>query len=295
MERKIIICTTFREFDDSENAKIQHLFLKSIKEQNYFNYMLVVTTFGEKNVERVLKQEFGNKVVCYEKSLSNNYRYSLSAVFLNGLNMAIDDRDSILLWCTCDIIFKPQYFSTINSLYKDDVVGTSHPNLLVSSVKELEHNDIRRQNMYQGFDILFFATKIFDDLEIRKMLEKYYFYDWGVFEHFLIGIALKYSHNRINLVNYADVLKIENDREASNDTKQFLTEAHRRNWNILQKCIAETKMSDKVNSLWLCHHCFRIKKFTFNYLQYALEQNLNYLIRIKGKSSCRHLVKKMFT
>ena len=56
MSRKIIFCTTFRDFTGSENDEIQLQFLKSIQDQSYKNFELCVTIFKEKNIEKVLKK-----------------------------------------------------------------------------------------------------------------------------------------------------------------------------------------------------------------------------------------------
>lgn len=279
MEKKIIVCTTFREFDGSENEKIQDLFVDSIRKQNYSNYIVVVTTFGEKKVEPFLREKLKDKVVFYEQLLPD-YRYSLSTVFLNGLKVALNNEGDILLWCTCDIILNDQYFSIINSLYCDDIVGTSHPNLITHSINDLQNKNLYKQDMDKGFDILFFSTKIFLSPEIQRMISQYYFYEWGVFEHFLIGIALMCSKNRINLFNYADVIKIENDREASNDTQQFLLECHRRNWETLLKCINETSMPATVKSLWRCHHKFKVKNKKIDYYCFFTKQIFSHFYKV---------------
>ena len=48
---QIIISTTFREFKEDENSKMQVAFLRSLQKQTMKNFVLVVTIFNEKNVE----------------------------------------------------------------------------------------------------------------------------------------------------------------------------------------------------------------------------------------------------
>lgn len=280
MERKIILCTTFREFDESVNSKIQMLFLNSIKNQNYKNYLLVITTFGEKTVRETIKEMFPDNSCIMEETLEE-YRYSLSAVVLNALKVAKGFEDSILLWSTCDIIFDKNYLAKINSHYSRDMVGTTHPNIITNSLDELKKRNFSFQNLDRGFDILFFSTA---GLAAREqILSDYYFYEWGVFEHFLIGIALMYSKNMLNFINYANIIKIENDRNASKEPNEFLKECHKRNWALLEKCISETQMNSNVKNLRYCHYKFKILRRNLRFSLYETKQ-VTLLITQKIKS-----------
>ena len=78
VDKKILVCTTLRDFNGTENDKIQKFFLKSIEDQKYSNFKLVVTLFGEKNVEKELnKYRFESK---FYTEKAENYRYSLTLV-----------------------------------------------------------------------------------------------------------------------------------------------------------------------------------------------------------------------
>lgn len=274
MERKIIVCTTFREFRKTENDKIQLLFLKSIKKQKYSNFLLVVTTFGEKNVKVILEEEFGNKVIVIDEELEK-FRYSLSLVVLNGIKIAKEYKNSILIWCTCDIILKPNYFSIINKLYKKDIVGTTHPNLIAKTVTDYENKEFTMSSLNKGFDLLFFATELLKKEEVIDIIQNYLFYEWGVFEHFLIGIALMYSDNLVNLVNYANIIKIENDRKATRESIEFLNMCHKRNMCTALKCIRETNMPRGIKSLEYCHSKFKILKITPKWIKYVITLKIN--------------------
>lgn len=269
IERKIIVCTTFREFNQTKNDEIQFLFLESIKKQKYSNYLLVVTTFGEKNVKPVLQKKFGNKVLIVEETLKE-YRYSLTTVVLNGIKIAKEYKDSVLIWCTCDIILKPDYFSIINNIYEKNIVGTTHPNLVAKTVADYRKKSISMAPLGKGFDLLFFATELLKQEEVIKIIQKYYFYEWGAFEHFLIGIALMYSDNLINLVNYSNIIKIENDREANHESKEFFEECSKRNMRLVLKCIRETNMPRGIKSLEYCHSKFKILKISPGWLNYII-------------------------
>ncbi len=278
MERKIIVCTTFREFKKTENDKIQLLFLESIQKQKYSNYLLVVTTFGEKNVKPILEEKFGNKVIVIDEELEK-YRYSLTMVVLNGIKIAEKYKESILIWCTCDIILKTDYFSIINKIYKKDIVGTTHPNLIAKTVGDFKNKKFTMATLGQGFDLLFFATELLKQEKIVDIIQKYYFYEWGVFEHFLIGIALMYSDNLVNLVNYSDIVKIENDREANHESKIFFQECRERNMRPFLKCIREMNMPRRVKDLKYCHSKFKILKITPKWIIYVIKLKMNEVIK----------------
>lgn len=280
-ERKIVLCTTFREFDGSENSKIQQLFLESIKKQNYSNYLLVVTIFREKTVESFLKKRFGDRVIIKNNELKE-YRYSLSTVLLNGIDVAKYYENSILIWSTCDIVLKPDYFSIINKLYTKNVVGTTHPNILAKNIENYQKGSFAMAPLGQGFDLLFFSTEILRRSEVIRIIKRYYFYEWGWFEHFLIGIALMYSNNMINLVNYSNVIKIENNRVESDESREFFERCSKRNLCPILKCIREIDMPTGIKSLEYCHSKFKILKITPYWMIYIIKPKIhNYLNRIK--------------
>lgn len=288
-ERKIILCTTFREFDESVNSQIQILFLESILNQSYDNYQLVITTFGETTVKSKLEQMFGEKVCVIDENLQD-YRYSLSSVVLNGLSVAQQYEESILMWSTCDIILEKDCFKKVNESYTEDMVITVHPNYVAKTIDSFCSRSLEVQDIDNGFDIFFFATELLRKKEVINILKEYYFYEWGVFEHFLVGIGIMYSKHMLNFINYSDVIKIENDRIASKEPSAFLKTCRERNIKILEKCISETQMTKKVRFLAYCHMQFKVIKWTPTYLFYVTKQTIIVFARM-----CKVILQRIFT
>lgn len=293
-QHKIILCTTFREFDGSDNAKIQELFLESIKSQEYEDYILVVTTFGEKNVQKKLKDLFGDKAIVINETL-DGYRYSLSSVILNGLEYARKYEGSILVWCTCDIIFQSNYFTEIIRRYSPSLVATTHPNIISHNLEDYYKGVNSWVSNACGFDVVFFATEFLLQNNVERIFREYYFYDWGLFEHFLIGIALQFSANMINFINFCDVFKIANDREASNDTDEFIRVSMERNREVTDRFIEAEGVDKGILDLLFCHKKFRIIKHTIRYDYFSFREELPrvklYILASKVKRKLLHAFK----
>ena len=199
MGKKIYICTTFRDFNGSLNDQLQRAYLKGIAAQTYSNFELVVTLFGEKKVEENVRAILGDK--CYFKDEGKkDYKYSLSTVFLNGLERAKEEEDSILIWSTSDIVLDRNYFETIIKHYDDSMAGITHPNRHALLLEEKMKEKSRLADFTFGIDILFFSTKVLRKKECMDILQKYRFYGWGVFENFLATLGAEYAEKCINIV-----------------------------------------------------------------------------------------------
>jgi hypothetical protein len=215
-KNKIIICTTFRDFNGSENDDIQLLFLKSIMEQTYNNYLVVATIFGEKNVESALNQSVAKEKLLIYKSELKDYKYSLTEVVLNGIDAARKFDDSIVIWTTCDVIFEKDFFQNIRNVYRDKLCGIIHPNIGYATLSDY-YNQIKIiRGLNDGIDTMFFATNFFTDTVYDKIM-KYKFYNWGIFEVFLVGLSRQFSRNRFNLYGLNKLHKIYNDRVVLNE------------------------------------------------------------------------------
>lgn len=109
-EKKIVVSCSFREFDGSENAKIQEMFLESIKAQTHKNITLAVTNFHEKTVEDYIAN-CGLDYVFFQSKLDVQY-YSISEVCYNAASL-MTPGDSIFLHTSADHIFPPHFFKTV--------------------------------------------------------------------------------------------------------------------------------------------------------------------------------------
>jgi len=269
---RIIVATTFRDFKGTENDELQREFLKSLSYQTYRNFEIVVTLFGEKNVKSEV-EKFELDSYFYNSMICENYRYSLTEVVLNAIRHASSRYDSYLIcWTTCDVIYDRNFFETIVKHYEDNYIGTSHPHIIFSSIEEFRNKSPNRKlGLLSGFDVIFFDKKFIENPKVRLSIEKYVFYDWGVFEHFLISLnELSNSVKMVNIYEESKVYKVENNRELTNESNQFLVNSHRRNSKVFINFLEEMNISKEYFDLVYCHLKFTIpsKKY-IHYLRFS--------------------------
>lgn len=269
-KRKIIIATTFRDFIGNDNDKNQYLFLESLQAQTHSDWELAVTIFNEKNVEKTLKK-LGIAHKIYKDRQNHEHRYSHSDVFLNGIK-SIHKPGSIYLWTTSDVIYEPDFLALLAKHCRPGMAGTSHPHLIASGIDNHEVGKYEHAPLFEGFDLLFYDGDLFLDKKNLKLIKDYYFSEWGIFEHFLIGIAQVIANKRINIWTKSKVRKILNDREASNDTSEFMDRSWKRNYEVLQKFIADNNLDDRLIDLYYCHRQFKIPAKLSYHRQYGKER-----------------------
>lgn len=261
---KIIICTTLRDFKGSENDDIQRLFLKSLETQSYDNFEVVITLFGEKKVEEELSR-YKFKTTFYNGN-ANGFRYSLSQVLLNAFDYAKKRNyaNYIILWTTCDVIYDKNFFKTIIDNYIENILGTSHPHKTYSSANDYKEKiSSKKENLFSGFDLMYFDKSFLEGKDIQESLQRYTYYDWGIFEHFLISLSeLNKNSNRNNLYEDVKISKIENNRWITKDPNKFLSDSHKRNAEMFKKFLSEQKLSLAYLDLTYCHLKFRLTKNT---------------------------------
>ncbi len=273
-DKKIIITTTFRDFQGNVNDKMQMEFLKSLKRQTYQNYILVVTIFKETEVEKTVKGLLDKKTVFYHTILDEKYRYSLSKVLLNGIHYGKEYGADILVDCSGDIVLQKNFLETVVRYYSKSYAGISHPNIFceVNDSFDILTKRVGRRN--RGIDIRFFDFSLISAPTTCKMLYRYVFYDWGCFEHFLAAIAMKYSKQMINVFDDSKVIKFENDREASNESKRYLKKSHRRNSQVLIDAARRMSIDrDKIFDLYYIHSKYR-KPSYYSSRIYTFQKNI---------------------
>lgn len=259
----IILCTTFRDFKGTENDIIQYKFLDSIKRQTYQNYKIVTTTFGEKKVKEVVDGYFGEKSIVRNVDVPPEYRFSLTDVVLSGVNelkQAADD--AILVWCTCDIQFDKWFFQTLVNNYSKGISGIIHPNIIYNSLEDLEKRRGVVGSLEKGIDLLFFDKDTI--LKADKDIMKYRFYDWGVFEWFLVALAKKYASIHVNLFSQTKNKKVENNRQLTNESIEYFKRCIELNQPVFDNFIQESGLSDSSWNLmcYNAHKLFTISKPT---------------------------------
>jgi len=236
-KREIFICTTFRDFNGTENDEIQKLFLESLKNQTYQKFELVVTIFKEKNVENKIK-EFNLPVKFYYNS-PQDYKYSHTEVLLNCIKEADNIfSNTIIIWTTADVIFENNFFEIINDYLPRNGIAIVHPHYIYGNINDLVKNNNSILTLKSGMDIVIFDGSLFCNKNILEDIKKYKNLNWGLFEHFLCALGFLYAKKRINLFYKTKVKKIINNLSILQETmptadprnidsfKKFLKEKH---------------------------------------------------------------------
>lgn len=242
---KIIFCTTFRDFKGSANDQIQYMFLDNLKSQTYQDFILVTTTFGEKNVKSVVDEYFRERSIVFNSEMPANHRFSLSDVVLSGIKVAEElQEDSIIVWCTCDILLEKNFCEKLVSSYQKKACGIVHPNIIYPSLDALNKKDGVIGQLHKGIDILFFDSSVL--IEAKQEIIDYRFYDWGVFEYFLVALSCAHSDALINLFSVSKVKKIVNDRVITKETADYFKKCLDQNFPVLEKYI-KNRLDGEIN------------------------------------------------
>ena len=272
MNKKIIITATFRDFNGNSNDKIQRLFLKSIKNQTNQNYLLAVTLFGEKNVTNVLTEE---KIpfITFQGD-AGEHRYSLTQVLLNGIKAAKENKDSIILWTTCDVIFDPDFFEKIVAKTKSRTCGTSYPHLTYPSVDDYKGKR-NGHLLWYGIDSIFYSSDVFTEPAAEEALKKYPSEGWGHGDFFFTAFGLAFYENVINIRNYSKIQKIENDRNTAGETGTYF-DADTKNTLVFRQFVKDYHIGNEsgisINStiFFLSYKFDSIKEIWINISVYIL-------------------------
>lgn len=211
-------------------------------------------------------------------SQDTSCRFSLTEVLLNSINTIKNKNEAIIVWTTCDVLFDKNFFQEIINHYQQDFCGTSHPHLTYSNLHSLKNNKQFRQIPAEGIDTIFFDANIFNNEHNKQIIQKYYFKNWGIFEHFLIAFGKKYSAKMINLWNVVNILKIQNNRILNKESDLFFTESLNYNNPIFYKFIKEEKINKKYKRLFYCHRQFEVID-KYNYYKKFIIFNLIYFIK----------------
>lgn len=266
---KIILCTTFRDFLGTDNDNIQYRFLDSIKKQKYQNYTVVTTTFGEKNVKKVVDDNLGSHSVVIDVKL-DKYRFSLTDVVLNAITVSEKESDDcIIFWTCCDNILEENFFEILSNRYSKMFAGAIHPNKIFLNNEDASKGvNGRFDYFYCGVDSLFFDAKLLQ--AAKEDLEKYRFYEWGVFEYFLMAVIVKYSKKTINLFPETFIGRINNNTEITSKTEKYHQWCTDMNRPIYDKYIEDKGLKPiKGNIAFSIYDYFVPTKYTLNYFYHV--------------------------
>lgn len=255
--KTIYLGVTFREFNGSRNDDIQRAFLKSLERQQYNAIKVVVTTFGERHVRRELA---GYKLnfVFYEQPEPSGYRFSLSDVLENAVKEAKQDPEGVVAWTTCDVVLDDDFFVTVMQNYSRNFVATCHPHTVRAG---LEHDAVNKGEFSaspnSGMDLIVMDGALFDSRENMQIISEYKFRDWGIFEHFLVGLALLNKGKRINVYGMTRIYKIKNDRLPGSETRDWLQMCWERNRIVLNDFMRSFGLQRDLLNLTYLHMQFR--------------------------------------
>lgn len=247
------IATTFREFDGSDNDRIQRLFLERLSKEKFSNLKLLVTTFGEKNVKSVLDQ-YGLAYNIFEEN-KVGYRFSLTNVVSNAIAHSDIKANDFMIWTTCDVIFDENFFQILRKyikLYETPLSVISHPHLIYKDIDALSYNLYEIHGPNDGIDFIGFSGSALSQQLIND-IDHNFFSDWGVFEHFLVAAAVKNKLKRINVFCESKAKKITNDRAVLNESAEYFNMSLNKNWPVLREYLKINDMSTRFSSLVYCN------------------------------------------
>ena len=186
--RQIIIACTLRKFKKNDYlSKLQIEFLKSLNNQTYKNFILVVTNFDNFNFKNYLsKFNFRFKIV-KSKNIDiikrKKAKFSFSETIIHASKL-IQKNKSILLHTNVEVVFENNFFEEIINNFEPNSSIYSFPNLQFRNLKELKKNqffDIYRNKTINNFyfynpnKYITETIAVDGDLIIknRKILEKF--------------------------------------------------------------------------------------------------------------------------
>jgi len=229
---KIIICTTFREFRNNSNDAIQKNFLNSLENQSESDFELVVTTFGEKNVKKVVKQHALKST--FFDNFNNKYRFSSTDVLYNGIKRIKKDTE-ILIWTTCDILLPTNFITTLlNSKLTNTCFSSTPHNIIENGKKSFK--------FISGLDFVGFDSDFLSKKAVTEEIKEIKFNNWGGYEFFLTALAEKHHQKFQNLWPEIEISKIENDREMTNESYQYMMTNLVTNQSLLYKFLSDNKI-----------------------------------------------------
>ncbi len=227
---KIVVNTTFRDFCGNANDKMQIYFLKSLKRQTMQDFILVVTIFNERNVEKAVRSVMKDKCIFIYDKMEGNYKFSLSNTFVNGIDYGLKSDADILLDCSSDVILQSDFLEVISKRCQKFGAGISHPNIFMNRTQK-EKIIFERGKISRGIDARYFSMDIFKDGHIRELIKKYPSYDYGAgIESQLCSLGIKYAKKCSNIYMESKVIKMENDRGGNvGKVSAFMLEGRKRN------------------------------------------------------------------
>lgn len=241
MGKKIVISMTFRSFDGSINAKIQRMFLQSLTDQTYQNFVIAVTIFGETGVPETLKETGLPHTIHYAEP-GDYKKFSLSKVLLNGIKISKEqNEDCILLWINADNMLESNFLERIAHVQGEKIGGISYPHQQYRSIADYQAKRGATYGWY-GIDSAFFSRDVFDE-QFIEVVKQYPNNDYLYFEAFVVALATVFCNKRVNMYP-AGYSTIANDYVAIGQTSQSTKETGKKNMAELKKFMRDFNLLD---------------------------------------------------
>jgi hypothetical protein len=215
--RKILVCTTFREFNGNSNDEMQRMFLANLKTQTYQNYLLVATVFGEKNVQTVLDKS--NVPYVMFNGDAYEYRFSLTQVLENAISL-VDKPESYIIIFTCsDDLWENDLFEKVVNEMTPLSCCTSLPHISYKSIDDFKIKKIGGY-IWGGVDLICFDGDIFLNPEARAAIRDYPNHGRGMTEYIFSSVAKVFSKRMFNMWPLK-IHRIDNDVDISSKTREY--------------------------------------------------------------------------
>jgi hypothetical protein len=215
---KVLWWTSFRPFGISnDNDNTQNIFLNSI---NFFksNITLLVTQFGEQNVEKTLiKQDINFIFKEYpKKKLPTGERFSNKIMCENALEEYCKKTSdyNYLIYSTCDIIVPNNLLQELENIKSKNFMAYIFPNTLIKNGKLLNN-----LNPIYGVDIIIFKIEKKLAQKFLSLNKDWEQYGWGINENYFMCMKDALNIPSVNLWKKMDVIKFENDFKSFNETR----------------------------------------------------------------------------
>lgn len=263
---KIIVNTTFRDFDGTINDEMQIHFLKSLQKQTMQDFVLVVTIFNERKVERMVRAYMGKQCVFIYDARGTNYNFSLSRTFLNGIDYGLEHGADILLDCSADIILQKNFLEVVSERCNVGEAGISHPNVFMEQSKDGKRK-FYFGKISRGIDARYFSLDLFQNEHIHELLNRFPSYDYGAgIEKELCCIAIKYASKRHNIFMESKVIKVENDRGGvSGKINAFMRKGIARNIPTVKRFLSSEGLSSDYLYLTEINKKFKVTRSSLKY------------------------------
>lgn len=272
-KREILIVTTFKEFNESRDSKIQEFWLQNLNKQTYKNFKIIVTNFREKNVFNALRKSninfkfFQSNIDCL---------YSITEM-INNLITVIKKGKQIVLYPSPDHIFDDNFFEKIVDNFVEGSGGTSFPHYQYLSI-----NDYNNKNYYdEYFDR--YNTNVFDYDPNKHIPETLYFdadllldKNWqikfnqfqiygtfpGIGLHLLLLTRCKKLYNLLFITKIHKIISHVNPETNELDMINFLSESHKskKDWNHNGELILNYSKSIGVKKIFIYGNAFITRK-----------------------------------